>query len=299
MTGSIIGIKEESRIGVIQTLWNYIKLQGLQDKVDRRLIRADERLRSVCHFFLPPEALVIFFDQIFGTETIVFQKLPDIVNRYLVAPDPIILHYTVNPGLPPPERPSAWDVEIKMEDTSMKNRMAVTVSASKESMQTLLKIDEEVRVSMFFSVASFVVNFGPLQIALLAQSLHNSHMKRTFLESFAHDPSQFIQTWLESQSRDLESILGSGPTEGATVRQEELKRSEFFQLPWVEEVCVLSCRCRLITDTGSSGGTAGCCHSGRSASGWEKYGIVALIPFPLLFLVLYCCTFSIVIYWSA
>ena len=50
------------------------------------------------------------------------------------------------------------------------------------------------------------------------------------------DPAQFIQTWLESQSRDLENILGSGPTEGQTVRQEELKRSEFFQLPWVEEV---------------------------------------------------------------
>jgi len=61
-------------------------------------------------------------------------------------------------------------------------------------------------------------------------------MKKTFLESFSQDPAQFIQTWLESQSRDLESILGSGPTEGQTVRQEELKRSEFFQLPWVEEV---------------------------------------------------------------
>lgn len=74
------------------------------------------------------------------------------------------------------------------------------------------------------------------QIALLAQSLHNSHMKRTFLESFAKDPSHFIQTWLESQSRDLESILGNGPMEGLTIRQEELRRSEFFQLPWVEEV---------------------------------------------------------------
>ena len=61
-------------------------------------------------------------------------------------------------------------------------------------------------------------------------------MKKVFLESFANDPAQFIQTWLESQSRDLESILGSGPTEGNTIRQEELRRSEFFQLPWVEEV---------------------------------------------------------------
>ena len=66
-------------------------------------------------------------------------------------------------------------------------------------------------------------------------------MKRTFLESFAKDPSQFIQTWLESQSRDLESILGNGPMEGLTIRQEELRRSEFFQLPWVEEVRYYKC----------------------------------------------------------
>ncbi|KAF8153953.1 SWI/SNF complex protein [Crassisporium funariophilum] len=200
--GNILGIKEDSRIGVVQTLWNYIKLQGLQDKVDRRMIRADDKLRPI-----------------FGMDTILFQKLPEIVNRYLVAPDPVILHYTLNPAVIPSERPSAWDVEIKMEDASLKNRMAVTVNASKESAQALLKLDEE--------------------IALMAQSLHNSHMKRTFLESFANDPAQFIQTWLESQSRDLESILGSGPTEGLTVRQEELKRSEFFQLPWVEEAVAI------------------------------------------------------------
>jgi len=196
--GTVLGIKEESRLGVVQTLWNYIKVQGLQDKVDRRLIRADDKLRPI-----------------FGLEPVIFQKLPEIVNRYLAAPDPIVLHYNLNPAVPPPDRPSAWDVELKIEDSALKNRMAVTVNTSKESAQALLKLDEE--------------------IALLAQSLHNSHMKRTFLESFAKDPSQFIQTWLESQSRDLENILGNGPMEGLTIRQEELRRSEFFQLPWVEE----------------------------------------------------------------
>uniref|UniRef100_A0A8H7XP97 DM2 domain-containing protein n=1 Tax=Psilocybe cubensis TaxID=181762 RepID=A0A8H7XP97_PSICU len=199
---NVLAVKEDSRMGVIQNLWNYIKVQGLQDKVDRRIIKADDKLRPI-----------------FGGETMPFHKIPDVVNRYLTAADPIILHYTVNPTIQPPERTSAWDVEIKMEDTALKNKMAVTVSTSKESAQALLKIDEE--------------------IALLAQSLHNSHMKRTFLESFANDPAQFIQTWLESQSRDLESILGSGPTEGMTLRQEELKRSEFFQLPWVEEAVAI------------------------------------------------------------
>ena len=57
----VLGIKEESRIGVIQTLWNYIKLHGLQDKVDRRRIRADDYLRPVrewcCDWVILPEAI--------------------------------------------------------------------------------------------------------------------------------------------------------------------------------------------------------------------------------------------------
>ena len=85
-------------------------------------------------------------------------------------------------------------------------------------------------------------------------------MKRTFLESFAKDPSQFIQTWLESQSRDLESILGNGPMEGLTIRQEELRRSEFFQLPWVEEVRYYISALYIASTKNFS---SGCGHSGR------------------------------------
>ncbi|KAI6115537.1 SWI/SNF complex 60 kDa subunit [Pisolithus croceorrhizus] len=200
--GNVLGIKEESQIGVIQTLWNYIKINGLQDKVDRRRIKADDHLRPI-----------------FGADTVVFQQLPELINRYLTPADPVILHYTINPMVPPPDRPQAWDIEVKMEDTSLKSRMAVTVQATKDSTQDLSKLDDE--------------------IALLTQSLHNAHTKRIFLQSFAEDPSKFIQNWLESQSRDLESILGSGPSEGATIRAEELRRSDFFRLPWVEEAVAI------------------------------------------------------------
>lgn len=83
--------------------------------------------------------------QIFGQESIVFQQLPDVINRYLLAPEPIVLHYLLNPGLPPPERPVAYDVEVKMEDTALKGKMMVTINASKESAASLAKLDEEVR----------------------------------------------------------------------------------------------------------------------------------------------------------
>lgn len=212
--GNLLGVREESRTGVVQALWNYIKVQGLQDKVDRRMVRADTHL-------LP----------IFRSETVLFQHLPELVNRYLAPPDPIILHYTVNPAVPPAEKPGAWDVDVKLEDTVLKSRMAQAVAQmTNESARDLVKLDDE--------------------IAVHVQSLNNSHLKRTFMRSFADDPQNFIQTWIASQSRDLESALGSGPSEGATVRQEDLRRSEYFQLPWVEEAVAVQEGLRLAAKGG-------------------------------------------------
>lgn len=52
-TGQILGIKEETRQGAIQALWNYVKVNQLQDKLDRRLIRADDALRPVRPTIMP------------------------------------------------------------------------------------------------------------------------------------------------------------------------------------------------------------------------------------------------------
>ncbi|KAF8494374.1 SWI/SNF complex subunit [Russula emetica] len=201
--GNILGIKEESRAGVIQVLWGYIKANNLQDKVDRKRIHADAMLRPI-----------------FGAEMIPFNLLPELANRYLAPPNPVVIYYTVNPTTPPPERPAAWDIELKLEDIALKSKMqSVTLNASRDTLRELTKLDDE--------------------IATLAQSLQSSVLKRQFLQSFAEDPSGFIQTWLASQSRDLESILGSGPSEGATIRKEDLSRSEFFRMPWVEEAVAI------------------------------------------------------------
>ncbi|KAI5118709.1 hypothetical protein M0805_004509 [Coniferiporia weirii] len=196
---AILDVKEESHMGVIAALWNYIKMNNLQDKVDRRLIRLDDKLKSL-----------------FRQETLPFQQIPELVHHYLQPPDPILLHYHIKPNEPPPATPQAWDVEIKMEDTSLRGRMnQVILNISSETARDISKYDEEA--------------------ALLAQQIQNAQLKSTFLNAFATDPVDFVNKWLASQSRDLESVLSAGPSEGLTVREEELKRSEFFRLPWVEE----------------------------------------------------------------
>ena len=60
-------------------------------------------------------------------------------------PDPIVLHYTINPSVPPPEKPVAYDVEMKLDDANLKTRMThVILGMSAESSKELTKLDDEV-----------------------------------------------------------------------------------------------------------------------------------------------------------
>lgn len=89
---------------------------------------------------------VLISFQIFGVDSISFPKLPEYVNRHLAPPEPIVLRYSFDPSVSPPEseRPSAWDVEIKMEDAALKSRMGVMLHMNKDSTVALGKMDEEV-----------------------------------------------------------------------------------------------------------------------------------------------------------
>lgn len=84
--------------------------------------------------------------QIFGQEPFPFQVIPERVNRYLMRADPIVLHYTLDPTQSPPERPAAYDVEVRVDDQSLKGRIShVVMSMSPESSKELNKLDDEVR----------------------------------------------------------------------------------------------------------------------------------------------------------
>ncbi|KZV74852.1 SWI/SNF complex subunit [Peniophora sp. CONT] len=202
----VIGLKEGTQVEMIQAVWNYVKLQNLIDKTDRRRIVLDAPLKQLLHALLGAAS----------PEVILFSSLPELVSRCVLRADPIKLHYTLDPTSPPSDKPQAWDIQIKVDDLALKAKMAgVTVNASPQATAELSKLDEE--------------------IAIQVQSMHASVLKRDFLSAFAEDPAGFVQRWVASQARDLETVMGSGPTDGATLRREDLQRSEYFRLPWVEE----------------------------------------------------------------
>lgn len=47
LLAEVVGAKPASRGQIIKNLWAYIKKNGLQDKINKRLINADERLKKI------------------------------------------------------------------------------------------------------------------------------------------------------------------------------------------------------------------------------------------------------------
>ncbi|KAH8822733.1 SWI/SNF complex protein [Flagelloscypha sp. PMI_526] len=195
---SILNISQASRMDCLKALWDYVKINGLQDRADRRTIKLDDSLKYL-----------------FNVDAVPFFRLADLANQFLMPVDPIVLNYEIDPSVAPPEKPQGFDVTIQVEDAYLRSKMQSFVTPSRDTTSRINKLDEE--------------------IAGLAQSLHNSELKRAFLAEFAENPTEFIQTWLESQSRDLDAILAPSAFDGQSIRTEELRRSEFFRMPWVEE----------------------------------------------------------------
>lgn len=76
---------------------------------------------------------------------VLFNFLPDLVNRHLAPPNPVVIYYTVNPSAAPPERPAAWDIELKLEDVALKSKMqGATLQASRDDLRDVTKLDDEV-----------------------------------------------------------------------------------------------------------------------------------------------------------
>ena len=84
-----------------------------------------------------------------------FNALPELANRHLAPPNPVVIYYTINPSVPPLERPSAWDIELKLEDVALKSKMqAATLNTSRDTLRELTKLDDEVRSG---AMSSFVL----------------------------------------------------------------------------------------------------------------------------------------------
>lgn len=191
----ILDMKSESRPEIIMGLWEYIKFHKLQDDEEKRIINCDNNLK-----------------EIFAMDRIFFPKIPEMINKHLLPPDPIVIKYTICTDKDFNMSEIAYDIEVDIDDP-IRQKMA-NILASFSSQKKIEELDD--------------------QIATIIQAINNSKVKYNFLEGFAQNPAVFIKKWLSSQSRDLEIILGDDDAR-ERIGIEDKQRSEFYHKNWVHE----------------------------------------------------------------
>lgn len=83
-----------------------------------------------------------------------------------------------------------------------------------------------------------------LQIAQAAAAVRNHAAVRDFLDNFSRQPREHIHSWIAAHAKDLASaagqtVLGGKGTVNA-LGHEEIRRSETFRGPWVEEALIVA-----------------------------------------------------------
>lgn len=201
--GALLNIREETRQSVIAALWAYIKERKLLSEEDRRIVLCDEPLQNI-----------------FRTPRIAFHHIPEVVNRHLHPSGPVVLEYWVRTDKEEYRHPTAFDVEVELEDSGLRNVQDDVLAGFDLHAQELAELDD--------------------RIAQATQTLENRTSTRDFLAAFARDPHNHLQTWMASQARDLNAILGQNysSSEHLNLSKEELRRSETFRGDWVDQAVV-------------------------------------------------------------
>nr|XP_018260323.1 uncharacterized protein I303_07241 [Kwoniella dejecticola CBS 10117]OBR82481.1 hypothetical protein I303_07241 [Kwoniella dejecticola CBS 10117] len=200
----LISIKEGTRSEIINGVWKLIKVVGAQDRDDGTVIKAVGGLEKI-------------FPQ--GTEPIAFHQIPEMATRFLTHPDPIVIPYTIQVDKDFNFHPKCFDIPFEVEDPLKSKMSSLVQSFEGKEGKEIVQLEDKVGELAYFA--------------------RDVKQKRDFLESFAANPQAFIQNWLAVQARDLDQMLGyqigAPGLNGGNIREEDLRRSDLFSLPWVDE----------------------------------------------------------------
>ncbi|KAI8836355.1 hypothetical protein BC829DRAFT_405721 [Chytridium lagenaria] len=189
----LLGVSVDTKANIIMALWQYIKIHKLQDVDDKRFIKLDDALASI-----------------FKTQKIGFTQIPELILQHLRPSDPVELEYTIKIDQEYTLSNIAYDVEVEVDDpvTTQMNRIAM--NGDQSTQKEIADLNE--------------------LIAREVEEINAYKLKREFMLAFAKDPVGFLNTWVASQSRDLEVILGD-----TRFNTEESRRADFYREPWVRD----------------------------------------------------------------
>lgn len=140
--------------------------------------------------------------QIFHRDIMFFPQIPESVGPHTAPMDPIKLPYTIRvdeehhqKDSEAPPTPTIYDLQVAIDDPLRTKMLSLTQNPQYTAgMRQIASMDD--------------------QVALIVQALTHSRAKHAFYTALSKDPANFVRRWLNSQRRDLETILGEATRGG-------------------------------------------------------------------------------------
>ncbi|OAA46252.1 SWIB/MDM2 domain protein [Metarhizium rileyi] len=177
----VVDMSEGTQQEAVAALWEYIRFWNLQEDEEKRNFRCDELLKKIV-----------------GRGDIGYiPMLNEYVTQHLRPLPPISLPYTIRVDKDFHKDPQAtvYDVQVLVDDPLRSTLQPLINNSQYASMLKDVTVLDE-------------------QLARLIQAIAVSKAKHSFFLSLSEDPATFVKSWLSSQRRDLEVILGDAAKGG-------------------------------------------------------------------------------------
>ncbi|KAL4559788.1 hypothetical protein LXL04_031934 [Taraxacum kok-saghyz] len=191
----ILGLEVETRPRVITAIWQYIKTKKLQIATDTSFFTCDAPLKKL-----------------FGEDKVKFAMVSQKISQHLTPPQPIHLEHKIKlSGSNNPVGNTCYDVVVD-----------VPFSLDKDMSNFLENLEKHREIDACDEA-----------ICTAIKKIHEHRRRRAFFLGFSQSPSEFINAFIASQSKDLKSAVGE-----ATRVAEKEQRAEFYNQPWVEDAVI-------------------------------------------------------------
>lgn len=170
----IIDMKEASQGEAVMALWEYIKVMGLQEDEEKRHFRCDALLHKIVN-----------------KDTGDIRFIQSYVEQHLLPLPPLKLAYTIrtDEDFAKEPQPTIYDVRVPVPSPLREQLRSFAASHEYSKMLSDVgKLDDD--------------------LAVLVQAVGQSKAKHSFFTGLSRDPTNFVRTWLSSQKRDLDVIMG-------------------------------------------------------------------------------------------
>jgi len=202
---NLLNIKQGNIMTIVNALWQYIKLNRLQDRDRRKIINWNKEL-----------------EEIFNKESIEFSRINSLLRQHLRSTDPIEINFQITKGDPEPKMVDI-PVEIisnyrsELEDFIVANNITlITEGEINEKTDDSSPFDNE---GLSISEKSILKNVGTC--------LKNSFNAFRFYKEYAINPKLKIQNLMVEQKHYLD-VMGRRETDLTDQLENEEEHSQFY-----------------------------------------------------------------------